>query len=188
MTDSMITGLVWSIVAIALFSFLSVAAWTSARRREREAYYKGEAIKKIAEMQGPTPEPVLQVLRETMAAWKEQPSAANMGPAQARAYYKAEAIKRIAEMPGADADAILTVLREEERVAVRRIREGLRLAGIITTAVGIGLTVVLAVLIKERPVYLVGFIPALVGITLFGYAYIVPRQDIDSRSSQTLPS
>ena len=105
-----------------LFTFLSVAAWTSARRKEREAYYKSEAIKKIAEMQGATPEPVLQILRETMAAWKDHPSPANMGPIQAKAYYRAEAIKKIAEMQGAGADAVLTVLREDEKISARRVR------------------------------------------------------------------
>ena len=128
----------WSIGLIALFTFLSVAAWTSARRKEREAYHKSEAIKKIAEMQGATPEPVLQMLRETMAAWKDQPSPANMGPIQAKAYYRAEAIKKIAEMQGAGADSVLTVLREEEKISARRTREGLKLGGVHYLRCGAG--------------------------------------------------
>jgi hypothetical protein len=133
----------WCVGLIALFTYLSVAAWSSARRKEREAYYKSEAVKKITEMQGATPEPVLQVLRETMAAWKDHPSPANMGPYQAKVYYRAETIKRIAEMQGAGADTILTVLREEEKISARRTREGLKLAGFITCAVGLGLLVIL---------------------------------------------
>ena len=46
-----------SVGSIALFSFVAVAAWSDARRREREAYYKSETLKKIAEAQGLGPVP-----------------------------------------------------------------------------------------------------------------------------------
>lgn len=171
MTEDMAIALAWGIAAIALCTFLSVAAWTSAQRREREAYYKSEAIKKIAEMQGTTPEPVLQMLRETMSAWKDQPSPAYMGPYQARAYYRAESIKRIAEMQGAGSDAVLAVLHEEERANARRVREGLKLGGFICGAVGVALLIILRAIVPDMPVYLVGFIPLLVGVVLLAYAY-----------------
>jgi len=38
--------------SIALFSFLAVASWSDARRREREAYYTSETLKKIADSSG----------------------------------------------------------------------------------------------------------------------------------------
>ena len=38
--------------SIALFSFLAVASWSDARRKEREAYYRSETLKKIAESSG----------------------------------------------------------------------------------------------------------------------------------------
>ena len=177
MTEDMAVALAWGIAAIALFSFLSVAAWTSARQKEREAYYKSEAIKKLAEMQGATPEPVLQVLREAMGSWKSAPSPANMGPFQARAYYRAESIKKLADMQGAGADAVLTVLREEEKIGARRTREGLKLAGFITCAVGLGLLIALRAIIPDMPVFLVGFIPALVGVALLAYGYTYAPKD-----------
>lgn len=161
--------LAWSIAAIAFFTFLSIAAWTSARRQEREAFYKSEAIKKLAEMQGVTPEPVLQVLREAVATWKQTPSVAMMGPIQARAYYKSETFKKIADMQSGGADALLAFMREEERVNRLRMREGLKLAGMITCAVGIALAVVLRTVVPAEPVYLVGFIPLLVGVSLLVY-------------------
>lgn len=37
--------------AIALFSFIAVATWSDNRRREREAYYKSELLKRVSEMQ-----------------------------------------------------------------------------------------------------------------------------------------
>jgi mannose/fructose/N-acetylgalactosamine-specific phosphotransferase system component IIC len=177
MTEDMAIALAWGIAAIALFSFLSIAAWTSARQRERDAYYKSEAIKKLAEMQGATPEPVLQVLREAMGSWKSSPSPANMGPFQARAYYRAETIKKIADMQGG-ADAVLTVLREEEKIGARRTREGLKLAGFITCAVGLGLLIALRAIVTDLPVYLAGFIPLFVGIALLAYGYTHAAKDL----------
>jgi len=177
MDGDLAMALGWSVGLIALFTFLSVAAWTSARRKEREAYYKSEAIKKIAEMQGTTPEPVLQMLRETMAAWKDHPSPANMGPYQAKAYYRAETIKKIVDMQGAGGDAVLAVLREEEKISARRVREGLKLGGFITGAVGIGLIICLRAIVPDMPVYLVGFIPGLVGVALLAYGYSYSPRD-----------
>ncbi len=50
-----------SAAAFALFSFISVASWSDNRRREREAFYKSELLKKISEMPAPDG---LAVLRE----------------------------------------------------------------------------------------------------------------------------
>jgi Flp pilus assembly protein TadB len=40
------------ISSVALFSFIAVATWASERRKEREAYYRSETLKKVAELQG----------------------------------------------------------------------------------------------------------------------------------------
>ena len=50
--------------AVALFSFLAVASWADSRRREREMFYRSEAIKKIAETQGAGATTALEILRE----------------------------------------------------------------------------------------------------------------------------
>lgn len=56
---------VWlSIGAIALFTFLGVAAWSGARARERGAYYKSDLLKKIAESPDSGGHAALQYLRE----------------------------------------------------------------------------------------------------------------------------
>jgi hypothetical protein len=52
-----------AIGAIALFTFLSVATFTGTRQAEREAYYKSEMMKKIAEVGGDR-NPALDYLRE----------------------------------------------------------------------------------------------------------------------------
>jgi uncharacterized membrane protein YeaQ/YmgE (transglycosylase-associated protein family) len=51
--------------SIALFSFLAVATWSGERRREREAYYRSETLKRVAELQGTAGSAsALEVLRE----------------------------------------------------------------------------------------------------------------------------
>src|ERR1035438_2678193 len=56
-----------SVVAFALFSFLSVSKWSDNRRREREAYYKSETVRKVMEMPGATPATVQEFAREQQA-------------------------------------------------------------------------------------------------------------------------
>jgi hypothetical protein len=50
--------------AIALFSFLAVAAWSDYKHRERVAYYNGETVKKIVELQRDSAASALEYLRE----------------------------------------------------------------------------------------------------------------------------
>ena len=177
MFENLAPALGWGIAAIAFFTFLSVAAWSSARQAEREAYYKSEAIKKMAEIQGATPEPVLQLLREAVATWRApgaQSVAALLG---GKGFHRAEIIKKMAETQGAGADAILAMFREEDRANARRVREGLKLGGLICCAAGIGLLVSLRALVTDEPVYLVGLIPILVGITLLAFGYVSSPKD-----------
>lgn len=117
------------VVVIAFFSFLAVAIWAKNRRREREAYYKNETIKKIVEAQEPA------------------------------------------------ANAALEVLREQEKVHAARRREGLKLGGLVTIAVGLGFIPLLRAVHPGQPIYLVGIIPLFIGIVLLAYVYLLaPRQ------------
>lgn len=50
--------------AIALFTMISITAWSDARRKEREAYYKSDMLKKLAESQGAGAASALELLRE----------------------------------------------------------------------------------------------------------------------------
>src|SRR6185369_1127437 len=70
MLESLVHSLPWVVGLLGLFSFAAVASWSTERRKEREALYRSEAIKKIAEMQGNTPEPVVTLLREAIANWR----------------------------------------------------------------------------------------------------------------------
>jgi hypothetical protein len=83
-------------------------------------------------------------------------------------YYRNETVKKIAE--SGTSTAAIEYLRESDRIALQRLRGGLRLGGLVTTAIGIGLMVFLRATSPESGTYLVGLIPLLVGLTLFGYA------------------
>lgn len=113
-----------SVTSVALFSFAAVAAWAEARRKEREAFYRSEVLKKIAESQGP------------------------------------------------GAGAALEYLRESELKAAARRREGLKLAGIVNIAAGVGLTAFLSAVFKGNQVGIIGVMPLLVGIALLMYVYL----------------
>ena len=116
--------------SIALFSFLAVAAWSDARRKEREAYYTSETLKKIA------------------------------------------------ETSGEGAKAAMDMLHEQERNMMRRRRDGQKLGGLITFAVGIGITVFLKAVARDEPgAYLSGLIPLLVGAALLVYAYVLAPKE-----------
>lgn len=178
MVQTLFQNLPWVVGWLGLFSFLAVAAWSKERRREREALYRSEAIRKIAEMGGDVSAPVLQLLRESMAAWKEQPSPANMGPVQARVYYRNQTLQRIAEATGGGAEAALTYLREEQQLNARRSRMGLKIAGVICFAAGAVTTVVLRQVVPPGPpVYLTGLIPATIGAVLFACSFFVGAND-----------
>ena len=114
--------------AVSLFSFLAVAVWSDNRRREREAYYKNEALKVRPELQ-------------------------------------------------VDETVTVAVLREQERIALRRTREGIKLGGLITTAVGVGVMVFLRALLNDLPIYLAGLIVVLIGVALLVYGYVLAPKD-----------
>jgi hypothetical protein len=111
--------------SIALFSFLSVAAWSDARRKEREEYYRNETLKKIA------------------------------------------------ESSGEGAKAAIELLREQNNNVTRRRVEGMKLGGLITAVVGIGVMVFLHGLVHDEPVYLAGLIPLLIGLALLLYTFVL---------------
>lgn len=115
--------------SIALFSFLAVASWSDARRREREAYYTSETLKKIA------------------------------------------------ESSGEGAKSAMELLQEKERQGVRRRLEGMKLGGLITAVVGIGVIALLHGLEHDEPVYLAGVIPLLIGLAMLLYVFVLAPKE-----------
>ena len=83
------------------------------------------------------------------------------------AYYRYEARKKALEhgMPG---ETMIEMQREEELSGQRRRREGLKLGGLVTAGVGVGLLFGLS-FITEDAVYTVGYIPLAIGVAIFIY-------------------
>jgi hypothetical protein len=53
-----------SIGVICAFTFVSIAVWTGTRQNEREAYYKAESLRRIAEMPGEGARQIIEMMRE----------------------------------------------------------------------------------------------------------------------------
>jgi hypothetical protein len=49
----------------------------------------------------------------------------------------------------------------------------MKLGGLVTASVGIGLMIFLRAIVRAEPVYLVGLIPLFVGLSLLIYAYFL---------------
>ena len=90
------------------------------------------------------------------------------------AFYKAETFRRVAESSGEGAKAAIQMLREEELIKQVKIREGLKIGGLINLGVGIALIIFLrALLPASTPVYLCGLIPGFIGAAMIVYVYFM---------------
>lgn len=119
------------IASVSFFSYLSIMAFVNGRRKERDAYYRNETV------------------------------------------------RRLTESEGAGAAAAIDVIREEDRLQIRRRVESIKLGGLVTVAIGLGLMVFFAFVdhdTREIGVSL-GSVPLLVGASLLLYAYaLAPKQ------------
>lgn len=101
-------------------------------------------------------------------------------------YHRSETLKKLAESPPESARRVLEVMQAEDRLKRRRMLEGLKLGGLITAGVGIGLSLFLYFLDAEQPsgVFMVGFIPLFIGLAMLLYATLLaPSPDESDGSS-----
>jgi hypothetical protein len=86
--------------------------------------------------------------------------------------YRHETLKKLADSGTEGAERVLEAMREKERLRRRRMLEGLKLGGLVTTAAGAGLGIFLYALDYGQPpgLFLVGLIPLGVGLALLVYA------------------
>jgi hypothetical protein len=90
--------------------------------------------------------------------------------------HRTELLRKIAESQGDASQRVLEMIRQHDYQAQVRRREGLKLGGLITAAVGIGVTVSLAMLDRNKPTWIIGVVPLLVGAALFVYVlYLAPK-------------
>lgn len=116
-----------TVVAAAAMSLVAVLGWLTLRKREREAHYRSEAVRRISE--------------------------------------------------SGDSAAALEIIRELQKAEVSRMRNGARIAGLVTIAAGLGLMVFLAAAVvgAQGPIYLVGLIPILVGVALLIFTELIAK-------------
>jgi hypothetical protein len=88
------------------------------------------------------------------------------------AFYKAETIRRVAEASSDGAKATIELLREQNRMALIRTREGVKIGGIINVGVGIGLVLFLRALVGWN-VALCGLVPGFVGLAMLIYVFFL---------------
>jgi hypothetical protein len=53
-----------SVIMICVFTFISVKVWADERRKEREAFYRSEVLKKLADVTATQAQQVLDAMRE----------------------------------------------------------------------------------------------------------------------------
>jgi hypothetical protein len=106
------------------------------------------------------------------------------------AYYRHETEKKLLERGDASAEQFLQLRREEERTRWLRRREGLKLGGLITTALGIGILVGLRFVdTGTLSLSAVGWIPLAIGLVLLLYAYVLyPEPPSLGRGAPPVPS
>lgn len=91
------------------------------------------------------------------------------------AFYKAETFRRLAESSGDSAKSAVEMLREEGRQEQIKRREGMKIGGVITVAVGVALCIFLRALTGREPdsPWLCGLIPAFVGAAMLVYVFFL---------------
>jgi hypothetical protein len=88
------------------------------------------------------------------------------------AFYRDETEKRLLDKGQASVEQILKVRNQQERVRWLQRREGLKLGGLVTTAVGFGIIVGLPMIEgTEQRLAGAGAIPLAIGLALLLYAY-----------------
>jgi hypothetical protein len=114
---------------VSVFSFISINAFVDQRRRERDAFYRNELFKKLA------------------------------------------------ESPADQAQRVLDIMREKDLATERRQREGMKLGGLVVTAVGLGLMAMLKLMAPHDMAWPVGLIPLLIGVVLLVHTFSkAPRE------------
>jgi Domain of unknown function (DUF6249) len=88
------------------------------------------------------------------------------------AFYKAETIRRISEASSDGAKATIDLLREQNRMTLVKMREALKISGVICVGVGIGLIAFLVRLVGSE-VALCGLIPGFIGLAMLVYVYFL---------------
>jgi hypothetical protein len=86
------------------------------------------------------------------------------------AYYRHELAKTMVTR-GADADEVARMLRKSRSSLAER-REGLKLGGLLTFAIGIGFMIGFQWIPADLPIWKIGFVPTLLGAAMVTYSVL----------------
>jgi len=144
MMENLMLAMSLTVIVIGVFTFLSIAAWANARKREREAFYRSELRKQLIEKWGgDSPEHLVKLLGDDA---------------------KSAELRQLLDLGG-----------EGKEQSPRSRRDGMLLAGLITTAVGVGMLIFLKTLPNAAEAANIGIIPLIVGVAVLIYAMIIGR-------------
>jgi hypothetical protein len=91
-----------------------------------------------------------------------------------------ETYRRMLEQPADSAADVLALMRHEEAQRQRQRMEGIRLGGMITTIVGVGLMIFFYFVVSGTPIFLIGIIPLLIGLVLVVYGFFMMKKPEES--------
>ena len=94
-------------------------------------------------------------------------------------FYRHEVEKKIIEAGGVSTEQLAELRRDEENRRWVQRREGLKLAGLVTMALGIGLFVAIQFLIEDKPVHHLAWIPIGIGAVILLYVYMLCPDSMD---------
>jgi hypothetical protein len=87
------------------------------------------------------------------------------------AFYKAETFRRLTESSAEGAKAAIEMMRDQERQKVIKSRESMKISGLV--CIGIGVALVIFLRVANNPSYMVGLIPAFIGVANLVYVYFL---------------
>lgn len=93
-------------------------------------------------------------------------------------YYQQETYKKLAEASPERTELILETIRRERQSAYQKMLEGVKLGGLITALVGVGVAVMLWVLAGVK-VAVIGVVPFLVGVAMLVYVFLMAPRKLD---------
>jgi hypothetical protein len=88
------------------------------------------------------------------------------------AFYKADTLRRVSEASGDAGKSAIEFLREQNRIVQLKTIEGLKIGGLIMTAIGAG-TVALLWVLAGPTVSVCGLVPLLMGLAMLAYVYFL---------------
>jgi hypothetical protein len=100
------------------------------------------------------------------------------------AFYRFEFRKKLIEQSGANLPQVMELMQQEERAELRRRREGLKIGGFVTAAVGVGL--IFGLRFTGEGVWMIGYVPLAIGVGLLIYGlFLAPKEPTGPASGPT---